>query len=118
MHCSESWLQLSISQTVDGLCSIPLVLLINWPSHHIDDNDELDTRVGEPAISSKTLVNGMEKTQVLIKSFGSGSDVEDVEGGIEDEGHVEFRGFVWWEEGDVQRVVLARVSECCTQSSC
>lgn len=46
----------------------------------------------------------------MVEGFGSGANVEDVEAGVQKEGHVEVFGDVGREEGDVKGVVLGDVS--------
>jgi len=54
----------------------------------------------------------LEKPKVLIDAVAvAGAGVENVEGGVEEEGEFEVSGWggeVWGEEGDVERVVLWR----------
>ena len=63
-----------------------------------------------PAPDTQPLVNGLQNAQVLIDAVPvSSTGVENVEGGVEEEGEFEVRGGragVRGEEGDVERVVL------------
>lgn len=59
-------------------CRILAVQDVGRPSFHIYDNDEFDTRIGEPPIHGQPLVNSLQKSEVLICSLVREASFEDV----------------------------------------
>lgn len=80
----------------------------------INHDRESRPRPRFPAPDTQALINGLQHAQVLVDAVPVPSTgVEDVEGGVEEEGEFEVRGRragVRGEEGDVERVVLRLVS--------
>ena len=77
---------------------------------HIQHDGEARAGACFPTPDAQSLVDGVEQAEILIEAVAvAGAQVEDVEGGIEQEGEFEMGGGlggVWGEEGDVEGVVL------------
>ena len=106
LHCAKRGLEIRVAQS-DNWGNFSGIRIGRWRTPcHVYDYDELYTRVREPAVSCEAFVDGLEEAKVLIDSFGTCANVEDVETGVEEEGHVEHFVLVGWEEGDVEGIVL------------
>lgn len=106
LHGPESGLQVGVPDAHDGWEPSLVFVRGRRAAHHVDHDDELDAGVGQPTVGGETLVDGLEKAQILIEGLRSGPDVEDVEAGIQQELHFQVFVLVRWEQGDVERVVL------------
>ena len=87
LHRPKCRPQLSISEPRHRL-NLPTINRLNRASSHIHYNNEFTAGVSEPAVRSEAFVQGVQEAEVLGEGVGTGADVEDVEAGVEDEGHV------------------------------
>lgn len=87
---------------------------------HVDDADEADARVGLEAVGGEAVIDGLEEAELAREAHArggvcAGAQVEDVDGGGEQEGELEGAAdggegvcgrVVGWEDGDVEGAVL------------
>jgi hypothetical protein len=78
--CLESWmssyrLQVSISNTHHGT----RFRIAGDFGCHIDDDDQFDSRIGQPAIHGETLVDGLKQAEILVHGSVRSSGLENVE---------------------------------------
>ena len=52
---------------------------VRWAALHVDDNDELDARVGQPAVHGQALVDCLEQAEVLVDGLVREACFKDVQ---------------------------------------
>lgn len=70
-------LQIGITQAHNGCLGVARG---SGAALHVDDNDELDARVGHPAVHGKPLVDGLQEAKVLVGRLVRQASFKDVQG--------------------------------------